>query len=68
MSEDQTIQVDFRCGYGENPQDIPQPLKQAILNLVMHFYENRDAQLSRTFSLPYPIRNLADPYRILHLV
>jgi uncharacterized phiE125 gp8 family phage protein len=36
------LQVDYRCGFGDSAADVPEPLRQAILALVAHGFENRD--------------------------
>lgn len=36
------LEVDFTCGYGD-PTDVPAPLRHAVLLLVAHWYENREA-------------------------
>src|SRR5439155_15333298 len=35
------IELDIDAGYGEEPDDVPQPLRQAIRILIAHWYENR---------------------------
>lgn len=36
------LQIDYRCGFGETAADVPEPLRQAVLGLVAHGFENRD--------------------------
>ena len=36
------IKITFVCGYGDVASDIEEPIKQAILILCGHLYENRD--------------------------
>ena len=36
------LQVDYRVGFGETSADVPEPLRQALLALVAHGFENRD--------------------------
>ena len=36
------LQIDYRCGFGETAADVPEPLRQAVLALVAHGFENRD--------------------------
>lgn len=36
------LQIDYRCGFGESAADVPEPLRQAVLALVAHGFENRD--------------------------
>lgn len=37
------ITVQFVAGYGTNPSNLPESIRQAILMLVAHFYQNREA-------------------------
>ena len=37
------IEIDFTAGYGTAPEAIPETLQQAILLLVGHWYEHREA-------------------------
>ncbi|MFA5900725.1 MAG: head-tail connector protein [Hyphomicrobium sp.] len=36
------IEIDFTAGYGDEPEDVPAPIRQALLLLVAHWYEHRD--------------------------
>ena len=36
------IEIDMRVGYGDAAADVPEPIRQAILMLVAHWYEHRD--------------------------
>jgi len=35
------VVISFTCGYGDNPEDVPSRVKQAMLLLISHWYENR---------------------------
>lgn len=37
------ITVQFVAGYGTNPSNLPESIRQAILMLIAHFYQNREA-------------------------
>jgi uncharacterized phiE125 gp8 family phage protein len=37
------IEITYRCGFGEGAQDVPEPLRQAVLALVAHSFEHREA-------------------------
>lgn len=37
------VTVSFTCGYGDNASDVPKGIIQAMLLLVGHWYENREA-------------------------
>lgn len=36
-----SVIVRFRVGYGDDPDDIPMPIRQAMLLIIGHWYENR---------------------------
>jgi uncharacterized phiE125 gp8 family phage protein len=40
------IHVDVLAGYGPSPEDVPIPLRQAILLLVADAYEHRESEIS----------------------
>lgn len=65
----ETITVRFIAGYGSNLGDIPEPIRQAILLMVGHFYDNRESTMGgRSISTgsiletPLGVRNLLDNY------
>ena len=65
-----TLQVDFKAGYGEKPEDVPSEFKQAILMLVGDLYENRFSGESITPQMPLlsnAVRYLIEPYRLIRL-
>ena len=33
--------IAFTCGYGDNPEDVPRGIRDGILKLITHLYENR---------------------------
>ena len=39
----QGIEIDYVAGYGTEPEDVPGDLRQALLGLVAHWHEHRDA-------------------------
>jgi uncharacterized phiE125 gp8 family phage protein len=56
------IELDVTCGYGDDPDDVPEPLRQAIRMMVAHWYDNR-AAAERTAMLPAGVATLVAPYR-----
>ena len=58
-------QVIMTANVGEPPEDVPASLKQAVLLLVSHYYNNRDAVEVGTITatLPMGVKALCDPYR-----
>jgi len=63
------IEIDVEVGYGDAPQDVPEPLQQAIRLLVAHWYENRSliAVGHDIAVLPNTTAALIAPYRVLAL-
>jgi uncharacterized phiE125 gp8 family phage protein len=63
------IEIDVTCGYGDAPQNVPEPLRQAIRLLVAHWYENRGlvAIGHEVAVLPQTAAALIGPYRVLAL-
>jgi uncharacterized phiE125 gp8 family phage protein len=63
------IEIDITCGYGDGPDDVPPPLRQAIRLLLAHWYENRGLiALGDTVAvLPATVAALIAPYRVLSL-
>jgi uncharacterized phiE125 gp8 family phage protein len=52
-------------GYGSNPGDVPAPLRHALLMLVGHFNEHREAVVigQAPASVPMSVEMLISPYR-----
>lgn len=65
-----TIEIKFSAGYGEEPEDVPAPLRQAIMILVAELYEKRSSHNDNRF-IPAPMNDqviqLLKPYRVLRL-
>lgn len=62
-------EIDFTAGFGATTLDVPADLRQAILMLVAHWYENRSA-VSTDVSVaatPNGICELIQPYRVVNL-
>jgi uncharacterized phiE125 gp8 family phage protein len=60
------IEIDITCGYGE-PDDVPEPLRQAVRLLVAHWYENRSLAGGEIAMLPQSVMGLLAPYRVVSL-
>ena len=63
------IEVRFTCGYGDNPNDVPEPLRQAVTLLVTHWYERREPVEVGEQPMPVPmmIASLLSPYRSMRI-
>jgi uncharacterized phiE125 gp8 family phage protein len=60
--------VRFVAGYGSNPGDVPEPLRQAMLLLIGHWYENREAIIVGNIvsELPLAVASLVFPFRVFY--
>lgn len=36
------IEIQFVCGYGDDREDVPEPIRQSVLFLAAHLYDNRE--------------------------
>lgn len=63
------IEIDIEVGYGDEPDDVPAPLRQAIRLLVAHWYENRRlvAASGEVATMPASVSSLIAPFRVLSL-
>ena len=63
------IEIDLTAGYGAAASDVPGPLRQALLLLVAHWYENREpiAVGSPDMAVPGAVSELLEPYRMRRL-
>ncbi len=52
------VAVRFVAGYGAAGSSVPQMLRQVILFLVGHFYENREATSQGIYKLPFGVDDL----------
>ena len=57
------IEIDLLVGFGPAATDVPQPLRQAILLLTAHLFENRGDMGGKDGTLPPEIDALVAPYR-----
>jgi|GEM_PF-1260711 len=60
------IVVTFNCGYGDEAEDVPEPLRLAILLLVAQWYENREVVNIGNIAtpLPFTVEALIANYRL----
>jgi len=63
------VEVEVRAGYGDSPADVPAPLRQAVLQLVAHWFEHREAVVlgAAPALVPGSVAALAGPYRVASL-
>lgn len=62
-------EVNFTAGYGALAADVPAPLRQAILLLAAHWFENREplAESGKAAPTPEAVNALLNPFRIHRL-
>ena len=60
------IRIAFKAGYGDAATAVPEPLKQAVLYLVAHYYDNRAPVAIGTITsgVPFTVEALCGPYKI----
>lgn len=63
------IEILFKAGMGEAAEDVPQPIRHAVLLLVAHWYEHRDPMEigSAGAAIPAAVSDLLKPYREVRL-
>ncbi|MEG9884636.1 MAG: head-tail connector protein [Hyphomicrobiales bacterium] len=63
------IEIAFTAGFGPKAEDIPAPLRQAILLLVAHWFENRQPLIidGDCVEMPLTVKALIAPYRMVSL-
>jgi len=62
------IVVTFVAGYGTAATDVPEPIRVAMLMMVGHWYENREAVADvRLNEVPFATESLLWPYRVLEV-
>lgn len=59
------IEIALVAGYGDAAADVPAPIRQALLLLVAHWYENREpVEIGATdMEIPQMVSSLLAPYR-----
>ena len=68
------IEIDVEAGFGPDPANVPRPLRQAILLLVAHWFENRQPLAPHDLAgrgegreAPHMVRELLAPWRRVSL-
>lgn len=53
------LEVEYIAGYGDNPPDVPEPLRQGLLAHIANIYERREMAV-----IPQTAVSLYNPYRV----
>jgi len=61
--------VEYVAGYGANADDVPREVRLAMMQLALHWYENRgEALTSGSYArAPLTIEALLNPYRVIQV-
>ena len=60
------ITISYQAGYGASWNDVPEPIRHAIMMMAAHLYENREAVAVGTIAteLPMAVNTLLEPFRV----
>ena len=63
------IEIDVTAGYGPDAEDVPETLRQAVLMLVAHWFENREAAQYRVAraEIAHGVSRLVNPHRLVRI-
>ena len=63
------VEIAFIAGYGDEPEDVPAPIRQALLLLVTHWFESREPVVlgEAPYEVPATVATLLLPYRRVRL-
>lgn len=63
------IEIVFKAGYGDDPGDVPEALRQGLVMLTAHLYENREPVTAgvAVAKVPLTVEALWGPYRVMRL-
>ncbi len=63
------IEIQFKAGYGDSWNDVPEAIRQGMLLLIAHLYENREHVVTRATvaAVPLGIAALWQSHRIMRL-
>lgn len=63
------LRISYDAGYGDDPADVPEPIRLAIRQLALHWYEQRElaSEGGTVGRLPLMAEALLAPYRVSSL-
>lgn len=63
------VRIRLRCGYGDQAEDVPPPLRHAVLLLAAHWFENRVPVVVGAPAARFPVgvESLLSAYRLVRL-
>lgn len=62
----ESLRLTLTCGFGTKPANVPAVIRGALLLLVAHFFENREATIVGTTAseLPFGVNDVIEHYKI----
>lgn len=69
LDQEQSIRIEFKCGFGDDMDAVPFDIQVALMNHTLMLYENRGdcIDCDKGSGLPVAVRNAYRSYRILNL-
>jgi uncharacterized phiE125 gp8 family phage protein len=63
------LTIDVVCGHGPDADAVPTAIRQAIMQLITYWYENRDglSPAARGAAVPESIYQLLQPFKVMRL-
>lgn len=62
------IEIAYRCGFGDEAEDVPGPIRQALLLSIAHWFERREPGVgAEPPEVPAMVAGLMAPYRQVRL-
>ena len=67
LAQGESLRVNYRVGYGDNPNDVPSPLSMAVTTMAAHLYNSRGDAVPRLEqpTTPRLVATLIDEYRVV---
>jgi len=64
------VTITYVVGYGDDPGDVPEEIRTAIKILAAEIHENREETVigSQISAVPWGVKSLADPYRVIRMI
>ena len=59
------IVIEYQCGYGLTPEDVPSEIRQAMLIMIADLYDNREDLVEKAMSNLKTVDRLLSGYRII---
>ena len=62
------VEIQYQAGYGNTADDVPMPIRLVIIQLVSHWFENREPfSTTQMYGIPKTLDVILAPYRFMRL-